>query len=133
MRIGAHQLMPKRWQKQTIYAAGLGAVFGVLTWHASIIQGADCRLAWIGAAIGIGAGWAFAFGQVSFRCIGAVVGSLVSLQFFRCFPCDGSNFIMPSFGAIVGALHGWGLQVMSGTNAWSLKPRTPVGQAVPDT
>lgn len=101
-----------RWQKLTLAAAVTGGITAALTGHAAIVQQVDPSLAWAGGAIGVTLGAALATGHASLRFTGAVLGSLVSLQFFKCLPCDGSPFIMPIFGALVGGITGWTVQAL---------------------
>ncbi len=85
----------------------MALIAGLLTLHASRVQGADPFIAWAGTAIGAVLGILLILDRTNFEFAGAALGTLFGLQFFTCYPCDGSNFIMPFVGAFFGSAIGW--------------------------
>ncbi len=79
----------------------IGGALTMLVGHAAIVQGAEPHLSLAGTGAGVVLGIAYSFGKASLRFVGVILGSVGGLQFFRCFPCDGSPYIMPLFGALV--------------------------------
>ena len=69
-----------------------------------------------GCALGAAIGLAVASNWVRLTIAGAAVGAISGLTIFQCLPCDGSNFIMPAFGAALGWLTSAVLRVVSRTS-----------------
>ncbi len=80
---------------------------GALLYRAAIVQGASIHLGCWGAVIGAFLAVAFAAGRVSLDTVGAAIGSLAALQFVPLLPCDGSIFMAPFVGAVLGAIAGF--------------------------
>jgi hypothetical protein len=97
-----------------VSATFVGGALTLLVGHAAIVQGADPHLSLAGAGAGVALGLAYSFGQASLRFVGVILGSVGGLQFFRCFPCDGSPYVMPLFGAFVCGILFWILQGLTG-------------------
>ncbi|MBS0261837.1 MAG: hypothetical protein JSS02_07760 [Planctomycetes bacterium] len=119
-------MQPIRWPKILLSAFVVGALVAVLTAHAALVQGAGVELAWAGGLIGTVCGAALATGQASPRFVGAVVGSLLGLQFIRVNTCDGSLLHMPGIGAIMGGLAGWMAQSVLFGNRQMIKSSRPL-------
>jgi hypothetical protein len=94
-----------------VSATFVGGALALLVGHAAIVQGADPHLSVAG---GVALGVAYNLGKASLRIVGVILGSVGGLQFFRCFPCDGSPYVMPLFGAFVCGTLFWFLQGLIG-------------------
>jgi len=84
--------------------ATLGAL---LVHHASVVQVANLNLAPIGGLLGGIIGLMLANKQTTLEFAGGMFGALGGLQFFTCYPCDGSNFLMPFLSLLIGSVAGW--------------------------
>jgi hypothetical protein len=103
-------------------AAFCGMLLALLVANAAEVQGANPNLAFAGFVVGIVLGFAFASGKATLRFLGAVFGAIAGLQFFRCFPCDGSHVSMPILGASVLGCAGWFVQAMTPQDRGKKKP-----------
>ena len=77
-----------------------GGAFGAVTWRAVDVQMASPRVGWWGVAVGAAVGTLVWRGQVSPGFAFAGVGAIGFLQFFRCWMCDGSPYLMPALAAV---------------------------------
>jgi hypothetical protein len=106
----------RNWKN--VLAGAVGCfVGGLLVSHAYGVQGGTpTHLLPYGCLLGASMGVAVAAHWIRARVAAAATGSIAALTSFTCLPCDGSNFIMPAFGAVTG----WGVAVI-----WNIVTRTP--------
>ena len=106
----------------TVVGATLGAF---LAWRAYIAQGGEGMFfTTVGGVIGGLLGHEAWSHRVRLRVLGAAVGAIASLTGAQCNMCDGSVFLVPFLGALIGLLGGSIIE-------WVFVRRTFSGRLVP--
>lgn len=100
----------RNWK--TVLAGVVGCLIGgLLVSRAYSVQGGTpTHLLPYGSLLGVSIGVAVATRWIRARVAVAATCSIFALTFFTCLPCDGSNFVMPAFGAATG----WGVAAVLG-------------------